>query len=68
MLFIASIDTKVRTLGEGLTRECPHCHNTAPWHRMRSFRQCTLFFVLPVLRWGRRQYETCGICGATADE
>lgn len=67
VFFIIGIDTKLRHLGDGATRECPRCHNTTQWLRMRSFRQLTLFFVIPVLRWRRRQYETCGICGAVID-
>lgn len=67
MFFVFGIDTKVRHLGDGRARTCPRCHNTTHWQRMRSFRQFTLFFVLPVMRWGRRQYETCGICGAVVD-
>ncbi|MBP2381340.1 zinc-ribbon domain-containing protein [Brachybacterium sacelli] len=67
MFFLIGLDTKLRHLGDGETRECPRCHNTTRWLRMRSFRQLTLFFVLPVLRWKRRRYESCGICGAVID-
>ncbi len=31
---------------------------------MREFKQFTLFFI-PVARWSRRQFEVCGICGAS---
>ncbi len=67
MFFVVGIDTKVRPLGDGQIRECPRCRNTTQWQRRRSFRQFTLFFVLPVMRWGRRRYESCGICGAIID-
>jgi hypothetical protein len=67
MFFVLGIDTKVHRLGEGQIRECPRCQNTTQWQQLRSFRQLTLFFVVPALRWGRRRYETCGICGASVD-
>lgn len=67
MFLVFGIDTKVRPLGEGQVRECRRCHNTTRWLRMRSFRQFTVFFVLPVLRWERRRYESCGLCGASID-
>ncbi|MFC7375640.1 hypothetical protein ACFQRD_10225 [Brachybacterium sp. GCM10030268] len=65
MFFIFSIAPKERDLGPGATRTCPRCHNTAQWMRRKAFQQFTLFFVLPVARWGRREYEQCPICGAT---
>jgi hypothetical protein len=30
---------------------------------MREFKQFTVFFI-PIARWGRREFEACGICGA----
>jgi hypothetical protein len=30
---------------------------------MREFKQFTVFFI-PIVRWGRREFEACGICGA----
>ncbi|WP_193105770.1 zinc-ribbon domain-containing protein [Brachybacterium sp. FME24] len=68
MFFIFGIASKQQDLGPGATRACPRCHNTTQWSRVKSFRQFTLFFVIPVARWGRRQYEQCGICGATVEE
>lgn len=56
--------TKQKALGPGEVRTCPRCHNTTQWMRMRQFKQFTLFFI-PVARWSRRQFEVCGICGAS---
>lgn len=67
MLLIFGITTKQRELGPGQTRQCPRCHNSTQWLRMRTFRQFTVFFVIPVARWGRRRFETCGICGTSVD-
>jgi hypothetical protein len=67
MLFIFGLDSKQRSSGPGQTRTCPRCHNTTQWTRMRSFRQFTVFFVIPVARWQRRRFEVCGICGASID-
>ncbi|WP_232666961.1 zinc-ribbon domain-containing protein [Pseudonocardia sp. TRM90224] len=64
MLIIFGFGNKQNNLGPGETRTCPRCHNTTQWARMREFRQFTLFFV-PVARWNRRQFEMCGVCGAT---
>ena len=64
MFFIVGIHTKVRDLGAGATRTCPRCHNTTQWSRSRRFRQLTLFFVIPLWRWGRTRLEQCTICGA----
>ena len=54
---------KQKPLGPGGTRTCPRCHNTTQWTRLREYTQLTIFFI-PVLRWGRKQLESCGICGA----
>lgn len=63
VFFLFGLGTKQKHLGPGETRTCPRCRNTTQWARMREFRQFTVFFV-PVARWGRRQFEACGICGA----
>lgn len=64
VFFLFGLGTKQHQLGPGETRACPRCHNTSQWARMREFTQLTVFFV-PVARWRRRQFEACGICGAT---
>lgn len=64
LFLLFGLGTKRTYLGVGETRTCPRCHNTTQWSRMREFKQFTLFFV-PVARWKRRQFEMCGICGAT---
>jgi hypothetical protein len=58
--------SKERVLGPGAVRTCPNCANTTTWTRVRVVKQVTVFF-LPIARWGRRQLEICGICGATAE-
>ncbi|WP_459545521.1 zinc-ribbon domain-containing protein [Nocardia sp. X0981] len=63
MFFIFGFGTKRKPLGPGETRTCPRCHNTTQWLRMREFKQFTVFFV-PVVRWKRRRFEACGVCGA----
>lgn len=63
MFLIFGIDTKQRDLGRGVTRTCPRCRNTTQWARIRTFKQFTLFFVIPAWRWGRQRLEVCGICG-----
>lgn len=65
MLLIAGVTSKTTDQGEGTTRTCPRCGNATVWLRRKSFRQFTLFFVIPLWRWGRRTYEQCGICGQT---
>lgn len=67
MLLIAGITPKTTNQGPGATRTCPRCGNTSTWLRRTSFQQFTLFFVIPLWRWGRRTYEQCGICGQTAE-
>ncbi|MFI2839278.1 zinc-ribbon domain-containing protein [Mycolicibacterium sp. PDY-3] len=64
MLFIFGFGTKQKLLGEAGVRTCPRCHNTTAWSRVRRYRQFKLFFV-PIARWGRTQFEVCGICGAS---
>ena len=67
MLLIAGVTQKTNDQGPGATRTCPRCSNTTQWHRQKSFRQFTLFFVIPVWRWGRRIYAQCGVCGQTVE-
>ena len=62
VLLFFGYGTKQKHLGAGRVRTCPRCHNTTQWNRMREFKQLSVFFV-PVARWGRRQFEVCGICG-----
>ena len=62
MFFLFGFGTKQKQLGPGATRQCPRCHNTTTWARVKEFKQFTLLFV-PVLRWKRRELEVCGICG-----
>lgn len=64
MFFLFGFGTKQKSLGPGDVRTCPRCHNTSQWLRMRQFSQFSVFFV-PVARWKRRQFESCGICGAS---
>ncbi|GAC52579.1 zinc-ribbon domain-containing protein [Gordonia amicalis] len=64
VFFLFGFGRRQQHLGAGHTRTCPRCHNTTQWARMREYSQFTLFFI-PVARWGRRQFEACGICGAT---
>ena len=64
LLFIFGYGIKQKVLGPGDIRTCPRCHNTTQWTRMSEFKQVSLFFI-PVARWGRKEFEVCGICGAT---
>ena len=64
--FLFGLGTKQRDLGPGEVRACPNCANTSQWARVQESRQFTVFFI-PILRWGRRRYEVCGICGATVE-
>ena len=63
VLLFFGYGTKHKHLGAGQVRTCPRCHNTTQWNRMREFKQLSVFFI-PVARWGRRQFEVCGICGS----
>jgi zinc-ribbon family len=58
--------TKQKHLGPGETRTCPRCSNTTRWERVRQYKQFTVFFI-PVARWKRRRFETCGICSAVVE-
>lgn len=62
-LLVFGLSTRLKRLGDGLRHECPRCHNTSVWQRLRRYHQFTLFFV-PVLRWRRQEIEVCPICGA----
>lgn len=62
MFFIFGFGAKQRDLGPGQSRTCPRCSNTTVWARVSEAKQFTLFFV-PIARWGRREFEVCGICG-----
>lgn len=54
--------TRFRIEGTGEERTCPRCHNTSTWQRLRRFQELT-FFLIPVARWGRHEFETCPVCG-----
>ena len=62
MFLIVGFGTKQHDLGAGQTRTCTRCNNTTVWGRTREAKQFTLFF-LPIARWGRREFEVCGVCG-----
>ena len=66
MFFLFGFGTEQQDLGPSDVRPCPNCGNTSQWHRVRQFRQVTVFFV-PVARWGRQQLEVCGICGTAVE-
>lgn len=57
---------RFKDLGAGEERACPRCHNTTTWQRLRQFNELTFFFI-PVARWGRRELETCGVCGESEE-
>ena len=61
-LLILGLATHLKPLGQGDERTCPRCHNTTTWARLRESTQLTLFFI-PVLRWGRREFDACPVCG-----
>lgn len=54
--------TRIKVLGEAAGRRCARCHNDVRPLHTRSNRYLSLFFV-PVLRWHRRELDTCPICG-----
>jgi len=66
VFFLFGFGTKQKDLGPGAVRTCPSCGNTTLWGRVRQFKQFTVFFV-PIVRWGRRQFEVCGICGTAVE-
>ncbi len=66
MFLLFGFGTKQQSLGPGGTRACSRCGNTSQWERVRQFRQFSVFFV-PLLRWHRRRFEVCGICGNAVD-
>ena len=63
MLLFFGYGIKQKYVGAGQVRDCPRCHNTTQWSRMREYKQISLFFI-PVARWNRQEFELCGICGA----
>lgn len=66
MFVIFGFGKRQEPQGPGVLRDCPRCHNTTRWSRMREFSQFTLFFI-PIARWNRRDFETCGICTAAIE-
>lgn len=62
MFVIFGISSRTKALGPGATQMCPRCGNQVTFTRIRSWRQLTVFFVVPLWRWGRREYDQCGIC------
>ncbi len=66
MFLLFGFGTKTRDLGPGAVRTCPHCGNTSQWTRIQEVKQFSVFFV-PLARWGRREFEVCGICGTSVD-
>lgn len=66
MFLLFGFGTKQQHLGAGQTRTCPNCGNTTTWDRVRQYKQFTVFFI-PLARWQRRQFEICGICGASVE-
>lgn len=52
MFLLFGFGSKRKHIGPGATRNCPRCHNTTQWARMKQYQQFTLFFV-PVARWKR---------------
>ncbi|HET8952500.1 MAG TPA: zinc-ribbon domain-containing protein [Solirubrobacteraceae bacterium] len=66
LFFLFGLSTRIKTLGSGEQRRCPRCQNVATWTRLRESTQLSLFFV-PVLRWGRSEFEACPICGTRAE-
>ncbi len=59
--FLFGLEDRPKALGDGAARTCPRCHTTTTWDRLRLRRQVT-FFVVPVLRWGRKEVEVCPVC------
>ncbi|MCK1804111.1 hypothetical protein MTQ12_13805 [Brevibacterium sp. R8603A2] len=43
MFVIFGFGKRQRPQGPGALRDCPRCHNTTRWNRMREFSQFTLF-------------------------
>jgi hypothetical protein len=48
--------------GEVAPLRCPNCHNDVFFHRIRSTKQVSLFFV-PVVPYGTDEYLVCPVCG-----
>ena len=66
MFLLFGFGTTQQDLGPGSVRTCPNCGNTTQWSRVRERKQFTVFFI-PIARWGRRQFEVCGICGMAVE-
>ncbi len=39
----------------------PALRQHSQWTRIQEVKQFSVFFV-PLARWGRREFEVCGIC------
>ena len=52
----------VKVLGVGEYRSCPRCNNHTQWQKVEESTRVSLFFV-PVVSWGKKSFERCGICG-----
>ena len=61
-LLFFSYGTKLKLRGDAGERTCPHCHNTARWHRIERYRYLSIFFVR-ITRWRREQLDACPVCG-----
>ena len=51
----------VEDRGEVAALRCPNCHNAVFFHKIRSTRQVSLFFV-PVMPYGTDEYLICPVC------
>ena len=47
--------------GEVAGLRCPNCHNDVWFHKVRSTKQVSLFFV-PVMPYGTDEYLLCPVC------
>jgi hypothetical protein len=52
----------VEDRGEVAPLRCPNCHNDAFFHKIRSTKRISLFFV-PVMPYGTDEYLACPVCG-----
>lgn len=62
--FIFGVGPHLQEQGQGALRTCPRCHNQTRWLRVRQVQRFSLFFI-PIVSWGGRDFEQCGICGET---
>ena len=51
----------VEDRGEVAALRCPNCHNAVYFHKIRSTKQVSLFFV-PVMPYGTDEYLICPVC------